>query len=305
MKTSIYIAQHKECVTLKGDNFIPIHVGRRGRPATFCEAGDDTGDHISHKNDTFCELSALYWVWKNTQGQDYVGFLHYRRHLNFSNTEHQEDQWGLIPYETINEQYIAENKLTDAGVNSFLNGFDIILPKQWDVKNAGSSSLEDHYRNAPHQHISDYEMALRVIRDIYPDYGQYIKEVSNGSKAYFTNIFVMRRDIFDHYCNWLFKILFELEDRVDISGYSVQERRIFGFISEWLLNIFIKKLIADRPELRIKETQRTFVMDTSPAIEKPISEFDRPSELSHILRSLKYAPRDMIRYAKTKIRGNV
>ena len=305
MKTSIYIAQHKECTQLKGDNFIPIHVGRRGKPATFCEAGDDTGDHISHKNDTFCELSALYWVWKNTQGQDYVGFLHYRRHLNFSTTEHQEDQWGLVQYESINERYISENQLTDTGVNSFINGFDIILPKKWDVRNAGSSSLENHYRNAPHQHISDYEMAMQVVREFYPSYNHFVDEINNETSAYFTNMFIMRRGVFDDYCDWLFRILFELEKRIDISSYSVQERRVFGFLSEWLLNIFIKKLISDRPELRMKETQRTFIINTSLATEVPVPELPRLLELSYLLRSLKYAPRDMVRYARTKIRGTI
>lgn len=39
---------------------------------------DDTGDQISGKNETFCELTVLYWAWKNLN-KPYLGLCHYRR----------------------------------------------------------------------------------------------------------------------------------------------------------------------------------------------------------------------------------
>ncbi|TKT55925.1 DUF4422 domain-containing protein [Rhizobium sp. LC145] len=303
MITSIYVAEHKECAQLKGNSFIPIHVGRRGKAPTFCELGDDTGDNISGKNDSFCELTALYWIWKNTKDQDYVGLFHYRRHLRFSTNEAYEDQWGLVQYERIDDRYIEDNNLTDSGVSYFINDFDIILPKLWDVRNAGSISLEDHYRKAPHQHISDYETALQIIREKYPDYGKFIDTINRTSAGYFTNMFVMRREIYNKYCEWLFDVLFELEKRIDISSYSTQERRIFGFISEWLFNIFISKLLADQPELKVKEAQRTFVISTTPATPSTAPEAHKQLDFLDALHSLKHAPRDIIRYARRKIRS--
>ena len=53
------------------------------------------------------------------------------------------------------------------------------------------------------------------------------------------NMFVMKKDYFDQYCEWLFDILFELERRLDISTYNKNDRRVFGFVSERLLDVWI------------------------------------------------------------------
>lgn len=263
MNIEIFVAGHKASAQLSDNIFIPIHVGRAGREASFCEIGDDTGDNISSKNDSFCELTALYWIWKNTRNSDYVGLFHYRRHLNFSAKDTFENEWGVTEYESLTQSYIDTNNLTASGVESAIQGYDIILPRKWDVRNAHSSSMYDHYNKGPEHFIRDYDAALEVLKNKYPEYSAFVKNVNNSHQGYFTNMFVMKRDIFDKYCEWLFDILFELEKNLDISTYSLQERRIFGYLSEWLFNIFIEKLISDRPDLKLKTLQRTFIVDTS------------------------------------------
>ena len=61
----------------------------------------------------------------------------------------------------------------------------------------------------------------------------------NRRKAHMFNIFVMKQEIFDAYCNWLFTILFELEKKLDISSYDNYNQRIFGFVSELLLDVYL------------------------------------------------------------------
>ncbi|MGC0055115.1 DUF4422 domain-containing protein [Brucella pituitosa] len=264
MKIEIYVAGHKDSTQIPGETFIPIHVGRNGATASFCNIGDDTGDNISSKNDTFCELTALYWIWKNTSGQDYVGLFHYRRHMNLSFNAEEENKWGVVEYDRIDDNYIDINQLMSTGAVNCVDRYDIVLPKEWDVTNAGSISMYDHFDNGPDHNIADYDKALAILKKSDPSYSPFIHKVNKSTSGYFTNMFIMKRDLFDNYCDWLFNILFSLEKKLDISGYSVQERRIFGFISEWLFNIYIEKLRFDQPSLKIKTAQRTFIKDTTP-----------------------------------------
>lgn len=124
----------------------------------------------------------------------------------------------------------------------------------------------DHYKRGQYHHEKDYLEALKILKEKYPEYYPFALKVNNSTNGYFTNIFVVRREIFDQYCSWVFDILFELEKRIDISNYSVQEKRVFGYISEWLLNIFIEKIKQKHKNLKIKEIQRTFIKNPSPII---------------------------------------
>ena len=45
--------------------------------------------------------------------------------------------------------------------------------------------------------------------------------------------------MFDEYCEWLFNILFEVENRTDISNYDSYNKRLYGFLSERLINIWV------------------------------------------------------------------
>ena len=74
-------------------------------------------------------------------------------------------------------------------------------------------------------------------------------KIANGRKLYLYNMFISRKEIFDEYYKWLFDILFELEKRVNISNYTDYDKRIFGFLSERLLSVWLEK----NNHLKIKE----------------------------------------------------
>ena len=95
----LYIAAHKEFtipngVDLNEGMYIPLHVGKQGK-SSLGFIGDDTGEHISIKNDTYCELTGIYWIWKNISC-DVVGLCHYRRYfLNNGKILNKQDGCGL------------------------------------------------------------------------------------------------------------------------------------------------------------------------------------------------------------------
>ena len=80
MKTEIYIATHKKTSFPKSDDYIPIHVGKNLSEVDLGIIGDDTQSNISYLNKSFCELTALYWIWKNSKAEN-VGLVHYRRYF--------------------------------------------------------------------------------------------------------------------------------------------------------------------------------------------------------------------------------
>src|SRR5699024_100072 len=90
-----------------------------------------------------------------------------------------------------------------------------------------------------------YEEDLRVTKEtidrLFPDYSQYLDDVLQRKSAHMFNMFIMRSDLFDAYCEWLFTILFDIEENLDITEYSSFHQRVFGRISEILLDVWLAK----------------------------------------------------------------
>lgn len=80
MNIKLIVAAHKAYRMPRDPMYLPLHVGKAGKDLDLGFQGDNTGDNISEKNATFCELTGIYWAWKNLSA-DYVGLCHYRRHF--------------------------------------------------------------------------------------------------------------------------------------------------------------------------------------------------------------------------------
>lgn len=259
MNISIYTSHHKPSAFLSSPVIKPIHVGKANSLDEICCAGDDSGDSISLKNPFYCELTAHYWVWKNTDISDYVGFMHYRRHFNFSDDQYKdEDVWGMVSRSEIDADYENEFGLDEDSIKKCIGDADLLLPKKWSVKAAGNINNFEHYKVSDHLHIEDYQNALDILTDKYPEYKKAVTLFNDAHNGYYTNMYVMKRDLFIEYSDWLFSILSDLEETLYFKNYSQQEKRVFGHISERLFNIFIIKKIADS-KIKIKEIQRTFI----------------------------------------------
>lgn len=213
MKTSLYVMTHKKFPEPTDPLYVPLHVGA-ALHAPLPYISDDTGDNISVKNPNFCELTGLYWVWKNDPESDVVGLCHYRRF------------------------FVDENgkKLGLEFVNAALKKYDVIMTPQFVLK---SGTLWEHYVSEHHE--QDLVVLRSAIEKLYPEYLAAFDEVMGGSRSYFANMFITRKSLADEYCKWLFDILFETEKNLDISGYDAYNSRVFGFLSERMLTVWLHK----------------------------------------------------------------
>lgn len=220
MDIKILIALHKPYWAEKNKAYLPINVGKKGKPYIGF-IGDDTGDNISEKNPNYCELTALYWAWKNVKA-DYIGLVHYRRYFTYKDggSENEKKRY-ILKY----EDWLK-----------IVEKYDIIVPKRRKYY------IETNYSHYMHAHNkNDLDMTRIIIEELCPEYMKSFEKVMNRTSAHMFNMFVMKKDKFHLYCKWLFPILFELENRIDISKYDRTEARVFGYISELLLDVWLYK----------------------------------------------------------------
>ncbi|WP_434662565.1 DUF4422 domain-containing protein [Klebsiella sp. MISC125] len=227
----IIIATHKRYVFPNDEIYIPLHVGKVGKEDLELK-GDDTGDNISDKNPSYCELTGLYWAWKNLN-YDYVGLAHYRRHFSLSIKDDKDN---------------FKNILTSAEAIDLMSSCDILVPKK---RRYYIETLYSHYKNTHYGEHLDY--TRKIIEDSYPNYLQSYDVAVKKTSGYMFNMFVMRIDLLNEYCEWLFAILKELEKRVDSQGYSSFHQRFYGRVSEILFNVWLSHKRNENLDIRIKE----------------------------------------------------
>ena len=214
----VIVATHKKYEMPNDKMYIPIHVGSEGKK----ELGyvkDNTGDNISDKNSYFCELTGLYWAWKNLDF-DYLGLVHYRRHFCLKKKSKNK---------FCNVMNLEETK-------ELLKNTDVILPKK---RNYFIENLYSHYDHT--MYVEPLDMTRKIIEEIYPEYLEYFDRLHKRTSAHMFNMFIMKKEICDDYCEWLFNILFKLEKRVDMSKYNSFHSRFYGRISELLLDVYLQK----------------------------------------------------------------
>lgn len=245
MKTSLYMAAHERFEPPKMEGYIPIQVGAAlHEPLGYPR--DDEGENISDKNPYYSELTALYWMWKNDKVSDIMGLVHYRRvFLTEGN-------------------YILET----AKIPGLLEQADVILPEilTFDRGTVESQFLEQH-------HPEDLHELRKAIEKLYPDYLGDYEKVMSGKTTYCCNMMIAKAELVKDYAAWLFDILFEVEKHLDISSYDTYNKRIYGFLSERLLTLYVWHNNLSIKELKIGATEekaetREYIAETRRLIEE-------------------------------------
>ena len=211
MDVKIVVATHKKYPLMKDDRYLPVFVGAAVSDSSLPYQRDDQGDNISNKNSYYSELTGLYWAYKNLKA-DYIGLCHYHRYFDL-------------------------NKIT-------IEDHDIILPKK---RNYYIETIYDQYR---HAHGSSGLDAAREIID--KDHHEYLEQFDihmQKTSEHNCNMFIMKYDIFINYCEFLFDILFKIEEKLG------NVDRLYGYISERLLDVYINKNQYEYKEVRVIETE--------------------------------------------------
>ncbi len=207
MSLCVYMATHKKQDNYNKDFIKPIQVGASLTDVDLYQLKDNIGENISDKNKVFCELTALYWIWKNSN-DDYVGLCHYRRFFDI------QDKEEII-------------KTLESG--------KVIVPKLAYL----GRSLERQYKHNHDSYI--WDTLVSVLDEKYPEYNALSKEVFKSNKMYPFNMLIAKKEVFDGYCEWLFDVLFEVEKRVDIDKLDEYQARYAGFLSERMFMIYLLK----------------------------------------------------------------
>lgn len=261
----IYVVCHKPSYVPENPYLYPIQVGSAlSRNRLEGMLHDDEGDNISEKNKSYCELTAQYWAWKNDDA-DYYGFFHYRRYFSFDPSLNRDDGWGNIAYERINDDVIEEIQLMPDVMKSLITKYDAIFTKGRNypriLEDGKRLDVYHEYGKVTFQKRKDLDIALQVLQEKYPEFEPYAKRYMKSSIAYECNMFIMRKEIYYRYCEWLFDILFEAEKRIDMTWYSVEEYRVMGYLAERLCGIYYTYL-KEQEDIKIFELPKTLFHDT-------------------------------------------
>lgn len=229
-RVQVIIATHKKYRMPEDEMYLPVHVGAdgkkdlEGKPLDLGYTKDNTGENISALNPSFCELTGLYWAWKNLDA-DYIGLAHYRRHFGTKITKINGDKWNrVLKYENI--------KLD-------LGKIRVFVPKK---RRYYIETLYSHYE---HTHYSNQlDTTRQIISEKYPEYVASYDKVIKRTYGYMFNMMIMDQKLVEQYCAWLFDILFELGRRIDMPELSAFQGRFYGRISEIIFNVWLDEKIS-------------------------------------------------------------
>ena len=216
----VIVAAHKPYPMPADTLYLPVLAGARQHDEKMYTP-DDTGENISKKNPNYCELTALYWAWKNLE-TDRLGLCHYRRYF-----------MGTGAFSANGKEF----RILGAGdAAELLEEYDVILPKK---RNYYIETTYSQYAHAHHR--ADLDTTRQIILEKCPEYLKDFDRLMEKTEGHKFNMFLMKRRLLDRYCTWLFGILFELEKRLDISHYSANDARVFGFVAERLLDVWLDR----------------------------------------------------------------
>lgn len=215
---NILVASHKKVDINLDKCYNLIQVGCALTDSNYGYLCDNTGENISKSNKQYCELTALFWGWKNLNC-DVSGLCHYRRFFvskRFSSAE---------PI----KQILDERK-----IEKYLRTKKIIIPKK-SYRNPENPKLYKN-RDKSTQEIQLVKLE-EYINKHFPEYMPSFRKYTYGNRISWGNMFISSKEIYDKYCEWVFPLLFDLEKQLEQENLLYP--RLMGFFAEILLCVWV------------------------------------------------------------------
>ena len=254
----IFVVYYKPAPIIKTEIFEPIQAGRSisttpSRAGTFTQEeinwlktnmiGDDTFDNISHLNRHFAEITALYWIYKNTSSP-YVGMFQYRRYLSINPLS----IYPYITYPSMRFRHLGINHLKGFS-KDFLTNLElekkIILP--WfathDILVAEPIKLNTYEQYKEAHYIKDLDIALNIIKQKYPHMYDFAVQNLNSDEGFYpSNLFITKREILNNYASWLFSIIFPVYEEIkdDLKNRPTEQQFAIAYLTERLFTIYLR-----------------------------------------------------------------
>lgn len=186
--TKIFVLQHAP-VTLPScfadkTTYVPMQCGAANNPSIDGTLKDNVGENISELNTRYNEMTAIYWIERHYQEIDnpeYIGINHYRRFLNW------KEDW-LSPQTVIARRWFS-----------------------W-------RTLYGQYKTC--HDIRNLDAFIEAFNDefgmAYPDFKKYWKT----HFFYICNIFIMHRDEFHRYADFIIRCINLIRKLEDCNAFS-------------------------------------------------------------------------------------
>lgn len=267
----IVVAYHKHCPIIHNNAFIPIQVGKALHPnIELGIQGDNEGINISDENNYYCELTAIFWLWKNVQAH-YKGLFHYRRF--FTKQKRLNFRKILAPiYRLLNKNnyffypiITLDHKKAQIDTEKTMVYIRKILPKYPIITTSpvlAPYSCYTHFSAIGSEYLS---ILSEFIQEFYPQYTKVLENTFQSNKFYFANMSIMKDIYFNEYCTFLFDILEKIKLKLIQEQYliNLKDEKIFsrklGYIAELLTNIYINK--KKEESIPVKELDIVFIKE--------------------------------------------
>lgn len=266
MEVKIIVAHHKQGLLINNDVYCPIQVGKENSKIDLGIHGDNEGDGISHLNPIYCEMTAVYWGWKNLDA-DYLGLCHYRRYLTFKSMPFFKRIKKKMHFYYVrlvgkminpgridffqNQLFITDPKLFELYALDFSiklkrilekKQYDVIVPTPFEL---ACTNVEQHFMEIGRDHV---KLLKQIVMEQYCDFTPYLNIALTSHKLYSANLFVMRKELYDEYCKMIFDVLNSHVRRVKETNWCydpLKEKcysRVSGYLAEIMTSAYIIKI---------------------------------------------------------------